>query len=78
MLNHIFFLFLSGRGKGAIILPILRNLNSICTQKNSTLNNLNMQTPELGSMRESGEGKKQPMPNPMKNCRILEKPPRFK
>lgn len=52
MLNHSIF-FLRERGKGAIIFPILRNLNSICTQKNNTLNNLNMRTSKLGSVEES-------------------------
>lgn len=47
MFNHK--QFSSGRQKGAILFPILRNLNSMCTQKNNILNNLSMQTSKLGT-----------------------------
>jgi hypothetical protein len=39
------------RGKGAKISPILRNLNSICTQKNKPPNNLSMKISKLGRVR---------------------------
>lgn len=50
MLNRKWFFKWEGEGSNSFS-PILRNLNSSCTQQNSPLNNPNTQTPKLGTGR---------------------------
>lgn len=44
-----FFFFFLSEGEGSNNFPILRNLNSACTEENNTLNNLNIKTSQLGN-----------------------------